>query len=84
MKKKADGFFVSESLTLVGRNIFYTLRSIRKAHPGIVKGVTMREGRVYAFTKPRAVSSLNGKDQRHLKLNEASFGSCIRSLLSYP
>ena len=70
--KKAENFFVSESLTPARRTIFHTLRQMKKAHPGIVKGITTYEGRVFVFTNPVNSAAVNAQDQRHLISNQVS------------
>ena len=57
---------MNESLTPSRILIFNTLRSMKRAHPSLVKGCSTYDGRVYAYTKPVSSSPTNGRDQRHL------------------
>ena len=66
--KKIPGFFIGESLTNARREIFHTLRRMRKAHPRTIKGVTTIQGRVVAFTKPLSMN-VGANDQRHYIMN---------------
>ena len=57
--------YINESLTPMRRTIFKTLRSMKRAHPDLVRGCTTYEGRVFAFTKSTVASAQN-RDKRHL------------------
>ena len=56
--------YANESLTPRRRQIFKTLRSMKRAHPELVKGVSTHDGKVFAYT-PNP-NSESGRDSRHL------------------
>ena len=61
--------FVNESLTPPRRKIFNTLRSIRRQHPDLVRGVSTFDGKVFAYTENHSApqtASARTKDLRHL------------------
>ena len=60
--KKIPTFFCSESLTPLRRNIFHSLRQLRKKHSSIIKGCTTLAGKIFAFTAPIGNSRI---DQKH-------------------
>ena len=62
LTKKAETFFLSESLTPTRRTDFHTLRQMKKTHPGIVKGVTTYEGRNFVFTNLVNPAVINAQD----------------------
>ena len=63
-KKSSPRIYVNESLTTARRQIFNTLRSIKRAHPAVLKGVTSFDGRIYAYTASN--NGPNARDTRHL------------------
>ena len=81
---RAEGFYVSESLTPARKNIFYTLRQIRKAHPSIVKGLTTRDGRIYAYTEPVNPTATNARDQQHYIGNQATLAEFCEKFVKLP
>ena len=57
--------FANESLTPRRRKIFNTLRSMKRQHPDLVKGVSTQDGKIFAYTRsPTAAES--SRDTRHL------------------
>ena len=80
-RNRAEGLYVNENLTPKRRNIFNVLRRMRKSHPGIVKGVTTYDGRVYAFTKPINPAATNPRDQRHLISDQVMLTNFCREFI---
>ena len=64
-RMKNRNFYISENLTPTRRNIFKTLRNLKREHPDLVKGVSVYEGKVFAYTKSES-NSPNPRDKRHL------------------
>lgn len=77
---RVANLYCNESLTPGRKQIFATLRRIKKKH-SVVKGVTTQDGRVYAFTKPVNPTSPDARDQRHLiNSHEALVSFCRDSV----
>ena len=61
---KSRNIFISENLTPLRRSIFKTLRTMKREHPNLVKGVSTHEGKVFVYTKSES-SDPNSRDKRH-------------------
>ena len=61
--------YVNETLTLLRRSIFNTVRCMRGAHPYLLKGCSTFEGHIYVDTSP--ANSTQTRDRRcRLSSNE--------------
>ena len=82
--RRATGFYVNESLTPARRTIFNALRKMRKSHPGIVKGVSTQDGKVFAFTKPINPMATDARDQKHWIKNQSCLVQFCRDFVKRP
>ena len=64
-RTKNGAVFVNENLTPARRTIFKTLRTMKREHPDLVKGVSVFEGRVFAYTKSVS-GGPNARDRKHM------------------
>ena len=75
-KQTRPKIYVNESLSAARRKVFHTLRSIKKAHPEIVKGVTTLDGKVFVYTQSENPAVT--RDVRHLVNNQESLSNfCV-------
>ena len=74
--------FVNDSLTPTRKKIYDTLRSIKRSHPDLVKGVTTIEGRVFAFTKNSDLP--NARDTKHLVSTMEALKTFCRDFVKQP
>ena len=81
-RARTPNLFVNESLTPLRKNIFTTLRRMKKDHPDLVKGVTTFDGKIYAFTKP--VSPSVARDQKHYIANKTQLVNFCRDHVKKP
>ena len=73
--------FVNESLSPLRRNIFFTLRKMKKDVPNLVKGCSTMDGKIFAFTPPVANGS---RDQKHHIGNMTDLHNFCRSFVKKP
>ena len=81
-KLRNAGIYVNESLTPLRRSIFNTVRSMKRAHPDLVKGCSSYEGRVYVYTSPANPSQT--RDRRHLLSSNEDLKEFCREYIKQP
>ena len=82
--EQRQNIHINESLTPTRSTILYALRQVKREHPGLVKGCSSFEGRIYAFTAPPHGAPATNKDRRHLINNHESLVRFCREYVNKP
>ena len=81
---QSSRLYANESLTSSRRKVFNTLKSIKRQHPELVRGVSSYEGRVYAYTKNPATVDGPARDRRHLVNDQDMLVKFCRDFIKKP
>ena len=80
-KNVAGRIYAQESLTTSRNKIFYVLRKLRRSHSSIVRGCSVSEGSVFAYTKPEQGEN---RDKRHTLNSIENLREFCRKYVSEP
>ena len=74
----------NDCLTPKRRTILFALRQMKKKFPGLVKGCTTQDGRVYAYTPPPASAPATARDRKHLIITHDALVEFCREFVKLP
>ena len=83
-RKKADNFYVNESLTPIAQTISYVLRKAKRQHPDKISGSTTFDGKNFVWVKPPNPNAPGAKCSRHSVTNYERLSHFCARVLETP